>query len=107
MVTCASVVSCETVRIALLIAALNDLEVKTGDVQNAYITAPVKEKGWTILGAKFGQDAGSKALIVRAMYGLKSSGSAFRAHLGECKSGLGYSPCLDDPDLWYKEQVQD
>jgi len=26
------------------IAALNDLEVKVGDVLNAYITAPVKEK---------------------------------------------------------------
>ena len=41
-VTYASVVSRETVRIALLVAALNDHEVKTGDVQNAYITAPVK-----------------------------------------------------------------
>ena len=46
-VTYASVVSRETVRIALTIAALNDLEVKCGDVLNTYITAPVKENIWT------------------------------------------------------------
>ena len=40
-ITYASVVSRETVRLALTIAALNDLEVKVGDVLNAYITAPV------------------------------------------------------------------
>ena len=42
--TYASVVSRETIRIALTMAALNALEVKVGDVENAYITAPVKEK---------------------------------------------------------------
>jgi hypothetical protein len=43
-ITYASVVSRETVRLALTIASLNDLEVEIGDVLNAYITAPVKEK---------------------------------------------------------------
>ena len=35
-----SVVSRETVRLALIIAALNNLEVKSADIQNAYITSP-------------------------------------------------------------------
>jgi hypothetical protein len=52
-ITCASVVSRETVRLALTFASLNDLEVKVGDVLNAYITAPVKKKVWTILGPEF------------------------------------------------------
>jgi hypothetical protein len=38
-ITYASVVSRETVRLALTIASLNDLEVKVGDVLNTYITA--------------------------------------------------------------------
>ena len=42
--TYASVVSRESVRIALTLAALNNLEVKAGDVQNAYLTAPNSEK---------------------------------------------------------------
>ncbi len=76
-ITYASVVSREAVRLALTIASLNDLEVKVGDVLNAYITAPVKEKVWTILGPGFGHDAGRSAIIVRALYGLKSAGAAF------------------------------
>jgi hypothetical protein len=34
----------ESVRIALTIAALNDFEVKTVDIEKAYLTAPVGEK---------------------------------------------------------------
>ena len=71
-ITYASIVSRETVRIALMIAALNDLEVKLGDILNAYVQAPVTEKVWTTLGPKFGKDARKSALIVRASYGLKS-----------------------------------
>ena len=50
----ASVVSRESVRIALTLAALNDVEVKTSDIQNAYLTAPCSEKVHTTLGIKFG-----------------------------------------------------
>ncbi len=76
-ITYARVVSRETVHLALTIASLNDLKVKVGDVLNAYITVPVKEKVWTILGPKFGHDAGKSAIIVHALYGLKSAGAAF------------------------------
>ena len=65
-ITYANVVSRETVRPALTIAALNDLEVKVGDVLNAYITAPITKKVWTILGPEFGPDVGRTAIIVRA-----------------------------------------
>ena len=80
-ITYASIVSQENVYLSLTIAALNDLEVKVGDVLNAYITAPITEKVWTILGPEFGPDAGKTALMVRALYGLKSAGAAFCAHL--------------------------
>ena len=48
--TYVSVVSRESVRIALTLAALNDLEVKTSDTWNAYLTAPCSEKIHTTLG---------------------------------------------------------
>ena len=105
-ITYASVVSRETVRIALTLAALNDLEVKVGDVLNAYITAPITEKVWTILGPEFGRDAGKRAIIVRALYGLKSAGAAFRAHLAACMRDIGYVSCKADPDLWLKAETR-
>jgi hypothetical protein len=45
--TYASVVSRDSVRIALTIAALNDLQVMACDIQNAYLTADCREKIWT------------------------------------------------------------
>jgi hypothetical protein len=39
--TDASVVSRESVMIALNLAALNDLDVKMTDIENAYLTAPL------------------------------------------------------------------
>jgi hypothetical protein len=103
VMTNASVVSRETVRIALTIAALNDLEVKAADILNAYISAPIKEKVWCVLGAEFGADTGKSAIIVRALYGLKSAGAEFHAHLADCMQHLGYTSCLADPDLWLRE----
>ena len=102
VMTYSSVVSRETVRLALTIAALNDLEVKAGDIMNAYVTAPVTEKIWTTLGPEWGENAGKKAIIVRALYGLKSSGAAFRSHLAACMRHCGYVSSKADPDLWMK-----
>jgi hypothetical protein len=90
-ITYASVISRETVCLALTIATLNALQVKVGDVLNAYIMAPVTEKVWTVLGPKFGQDAGKSAIIVHALYGLKSAGVAFCAHLASFMRQMGYT----------------
>ena len=105
-VTYATVVSRETVRIALTMAALNNLDVKAGDIQNAYITAPCAEKIWTTLGPEFGIDQGKRAIIVRALYGLRSSGASFRNHLADCMRHLGYTSCPAEPDLWMKQVVR-
>ncbi len=105
-ITYVSVVSCETVHIALMLAALNDLKVKAGDVLNAYITALVAEKIWTILGPKFGNDCGKTAIMVRALCGLKSAGAAFCAPLASFMRQLGYTSCKANPDLWYKAETR-
>ena len=104
--THSSVVSRESVRIALTLAALNDLEVKTADIENAYLTAPVSEKIWTVLGPEFGSDAGKRAIIVRALYGLKSAGASFRNHLADCMRHLGWTTCEADQDIWMKAETR-
>ncbi len=101
-ITYASVVSGETARIALLMVALNDLNVKVGDVHNVYITAPITKKVWTVLGPEFDIDVGKSAIIVCNLYGLKSTGAACRAHLASFMHQMGYTSCKADPDLWYK-----
>lgn len=58
----ASVLLRESVWIALNLASLNDLEVKTAaKIVYAYLTAPVGETIWCRLGPEFGLDAGKMA----------------------------------------------
>jgi hypothetical protein len=103
--TYARVVSRESVRIALTLAALNDSYVKMADIENAYPTAQITEKVWTVLGPEFEDDASNRALIVRALYGLKSDGAAFRNHLAECMKHLVWHPCRADRELWMKAET--
>jgi hypothetical protein len=79
--TYASVVSRESVKIALTLADLNDLDVKMADIEKYYLKTPITEKFWTVIGPEFGDDAGKSVLIVRALYGMMSSGAVFRNHL--------------------------
>ena len=104
-ITFASVVLRKTVRIAVTLPRLNDLEVKVSDIENAYITAPCTEKIWTVLGPEFGSDAGKQAIVIHALYGLKSVGASFCNHLADCMNHIGFKPCLADPDLWMMAMV--
>ena len=45
-------------------------------------------------------------MIVRALYGTKSAGAAFRNHLADCMLNMGYDSCKADPDVWLKECVR-
>ena len=73
--TYASLVSRDRVCIAFTVAELNGLDVIFADVHNAYLNSPTSEKNWAKAGLEFGSNAGQPALIVRALYGLKSSGA--------------------------------
>jgi hypothetical protein len=105
-ITYSSVVSRDSVRIALLIAALNDLKLLSCDIQNAYLTADCRERIYCIAGPEFGSDAGSIMIIRKALYGLKTSGAAFRAHLAETLFELNYTPTKGDPDVWIRPGIK-
>ena len=63
--TFSTVVSRDSVRLFFLLAALNDLDILLADIQNAYHSAPVREKLYTIAGKEFGpMMAGQPVLIV-------------------------------------------
>jgi hypothetical protein len=104
--TYSSVVSRDSVRIALTIAALNDLDVLACDIQNAYLCADCAERIWTRAGKEFGSEAGQPMLVIKALYGLRSSGAAFRALLAETLVEMGYKPSYADADVWLRPAVK-
>jgi len=100
--TYSSVVSRERVRIAFLLAALNRLDILAADIGNAYINADSREKVFFVAGDEFGKmNKGKVVVIVKALYGLKSSGAAWRAHFAQVLHDLGYQSSLADPDVWF------
>jgi len=102
--TYASVVSRESVRIAFLLAALNDLDLMAADIANAYLNAPCREKIYITCGIEFGDNnRGKKAKIVKALYGLFSSGASWRSLISETlQVNLGFMPCRADADVWLR-----
>lgn len=93
----------ESVRIALTYAALNDLDVCAGDIQNVYLQAPPSQKDWIICGPEFGlKNANKRALIKRSLYGDKATGRDFRNHLRDCMRHLNFESCLADPNIWMR-----
>ena len=101
--TYAGVVTRESVRISLTYATLMGINIWGADIQNAYISAPSTERFWIVCGPEFGSEvSGKRAIVKRALYGMKSAGRDFRNHLRDCMSHLGYRPCRADPDLWMR-----
>ena len=101
-VTYSTVVARDSVRILLLIAALNELDVLGADVQNAFLTAPNKEKCWMVAGPEFGPEEGKTFLVVKALYGLKSASFSFRSYMAEKLTEMGFQSSLADPDVWLR-----
>jgi hypothetical protein len=104
--TYSSVVSRESVRLAFLIAALNDIDIMSCDLENAYLNAKCQEKIWFEGGLECGEDKGKVLIVVRALYGLKSAGASWRAALAKVLAGLGFELTKADPDVWIRKAVR-
>jgi Reverse transcriptase (RNA-dependent DNA polymerase) len=105
-ITYSSVVSRETVRIIFVVAALNGLQITAADIGNAYLNAFTSEKVYVIMGPEFGQEAIRLAVIVRALYGLKSSGAAWHAYFAQSLTDLGFLSCKSDLDAWRRSATK-
>lgn len=62
--TYVGVVMRESVRLVLIYAALNDLDVCAADIQNAYLQAPSSQKDFIICGPEFGLDNLGKVALI-------------------------------------------
>ena len=105
-ITYSSVVSCDSLRIALTVAALNKFDILAFDMQNAHLTEKCREKIWTVAGKEFGYESGRIMIVRMAPYGMKSSGAAFRAKLVGVLHNLDYVTTMADPDVWIKPAVK-
>lgn len=101
--TYSSTVQDTSTRLLQLVAVQNGLGIMTGDIGNAFCTAPCAEKIYSVAGPEFGPRAGSIVTLKRALYGLKTASRSFHEFFGDCLRRMGFNCTRVDPDLWYRK----
>lgn len=90
-----SVVSLRGTRLLTFVAELNGMETWCTDIGNAYLESYTKEKVYIIAGPEFGDREGHTLIIIKAVYGLKSSGLRWWERWADVLRGMGY--CISHP----------
>jgi hypothetical protein len=97
------VVTLRSLRLCMLLAELNGLKVEAADVGNAYLEAYTKEKVYIVAGPEFGDRQGHILIIIKALYGLRTSGARFHEKFADTLTAMTFFPCFADPDVWMKD----
>ena len=80
-ITYSRILSRDSARIEFTLADLKNVDIRAADIGNAYLNAMCQETIWTVAGTEFGSEKRRIMLVFRALYGLKSSGAAWRQML--------------------------
>jgi hypothetical protein len=72
------VVSLRGLRMVMFLVKLNGLDLWATDIGNAYLEVFTMERNYIVAGPEFGQLEGHYLIIVKALYGLRTSGDNFR-----------------------------
>ena len=67
-----------------------------------YLEAETKEKVSFIAGPEFGDLAGHTLIIVKALYGLRSSGAHWHDCFADCLRDMGFAASKAEPDIWMR-----
>jgi len=86
----------------IFLAELNGLTLFQADVGNAYLEAKTKDKVYFIADAGFGAREGHTLLIVKALYGLRTSGLRWHERFADTLWVMGFTPSRADPDVWMR-----
>ena len=78
----------------LTIASLNTVHVLVSEVENTHLSALCPERVCMHARPEFGNCERKVFIIRKALYGLKSSGSAFREFLAEKSENIGFKSII-------------
>ena len=96
----------KSIRVKLLqvIAHKANLEILCGDIGNSYVNAYTNKKVYAIAGDEFGKAmTGSILIIVRALYGLRTSYERWHAHLANTLRSFNFKPTRYNNHVWIRQ----
>ena len=97
------VVSLRGIRIMTFLAEHNKIELWATDIGSAYLQTYTKEKLYIQAGPEFQELEGHYLIIVRALYGLRTSGARWHERFADCLKAEGFFPCRAEPDIWMRK----
>ena len=98
------VVGMDTIRMAFVLASMNELEVCAADISTAFLYGKTREKVYVIAGKEFGEHAGKRMVIEGGLYGLKTSAARFHEECAAHLRSMGFKPSKADYDMWIKHK---
>jgi hypothetical protein len=105
--TYAGVAMLRSVRLVTFLSELNNLSLFAIDLKNAYITAEPIEKVYFVAGPEFQHGSqnleGCVLQVVKALYGLRSSGKAFGDYCKSVLREMGFIPTKADPEILMRD----
>ena len=101
------VVSLRNLRLAMLLAELNNLQLWVADVGNAYLQALTKEKLYIVGGPEYEELQGHVLVVHKALYGTSSGGACWHDKRFDILHQMGFKPSMADPDIWMKSSTDD
>ena len=99
------VVSIPGICLVTFITELNGLELWSTNIGNAYLELVTKEKVALVEGPEFGEYEGHTFIILKAQYGLKSSGRHWHDRLHDAIKLMGFVPTKPRRTYGCKMQV--
>ena len=60
---------------------------------------------YALLWVNIWDNQGKMVLILKYLYRMKSAKVYFYNNIADCMKYIGYTPCLEDPDLWMNPMV--
>ena len=97
-----TMISLDSIKLLFIAGELQGLKCMAADVTSAYIQAYTREQVYTIAGPEFGKDEGKTIYIVKALYGLQTSGNEWHGRFADDLTSMGFIPSKADSDLWMK-----
>ena len=99
-----SVATLREVRTVIFLSELNDLQTWSTDIGNAYLESNTQDMIYIVAGKEFASVGleGHVLIIVKALYGLKSSGLRWWEVLSDVFRQLGFRPSKTEKDIWMR-----
>ena len=100
----ASTVKTENIRLLMHQLVMSRCNLLAGDIGNAYNNAYTKEKIYSRAGIEFGDKAGVKVIVRKALYGLKGSANAWWIQLSDDLCSVRFTRSRINLSVWYKKR---